>query len=142
MNRTLKTLLLWLLVLALPMQGYAAATMVDYQTRFAHSTARITEAGHMHHMSSQAGNGGIEHHDSLQSAFHFHAQPHDSSSNQHEHSSCSTCAVCCIGVAVIPADLDWHVPHAVAERSSAFLVVSFSGHIPAGIERPPRTNLA
>jgi hypothetical protein len=152
MNRVLKTLLLWLLVLALPMQTYAAATMFFCGTTFEHTAETVVEAATMDHATVQ--HGGPEFHapDSMHHTAHAHdahharhasdQAAHASHSAERQHSSCSICAVCCVGIAMMPAAIDWHPPHADAEIPLAALVVSFSGHIPPGIDRPPRTIFA
>jgi len=135
-------LLLWLLMLVLPVQGVSAATRSGCQPSLAPAAAAVDETAHMHHIMQQSRKDESHHHDARQHASHSHDSSHASPSGKHEHASCSTGAACCVSVAVMPANPDWHPPHAGTELPPAFLVVSFSGHIPAGIERPPRKLLA
>lgn len=150
MNRVLKMFLLWLLALALPMQTYAAATMFACGTTSGHTAETVVEAATMDHATMQHASPEFHAPDSMHHAAHAH-DAHDAhhassqashlphSSADHQHSSCSICAVCCVGIAMMPAAIDWHPPHADAEIPLVALVVSFSGHIPPGIDRPPRT---
>jgi hypothetical protein len=142
MNRVPKTFLLWLLAFALPMQGYAAAAMFGCEAALPHAAVSQEEFGHEHAVMSPMHDGEFLHHDSMQQVSDSHAQSHDSSDRHAHASSCSMCAACCVGMAMMPAALDWHPPHAASLLRAAFLVVSFSGHIPPGIERPPRTIVA
>jgi hypothetical protein len=138
MNRVLKTFLLWLLAFALPMQGYAAAAMFGCEAALPHAAVSQEEFGHDHAATSHMHAGAFHHHDSMQQVSDSHAQSHGSS-NQHAYaSSCSMCAACCVGMAMMPAALDWHPQHAGSLLRTDSLVVSFFDHIPPGIERPPR----
>jgi hypothetical protein len=142
MNRVLKTFLLWLLAFALPMQGYAAAAMFDCEAAFPHAAMSQQEFGHDQAVMSHIHGREIHHHDSMQQVSDSHEKSH-AASDRHAHAlSCSMCAACCVGMAMMPAALDWHPPHAGSSLRTASLVVSFSGHIPPGIERPPRIILA
>lgn len=144
MNRVLKTFLLWLLALALPLQGYAAATMSGCEAALPHAAVSQEEFGPDHAATSHmhaAHAGAFHHHDSMQQVSDSHVQS-QGSSDQHAHiSSCSMCAACCVGMAMMPTALDWHSPLAGSLLRTASPVVSFSGHIPARIERPPRAIL-
>jgi hypothetical protein len=141
MNRVLKTFLLWLLAFALPMQGYAAAAMFDCEAALPHATVALEESGQDHAAMSHMHGGEFHQHGSMQQVSDSHAQPHGSS-DRHAHASpCSMCAACCVGIAMMPAALDWHPQHAVSLLRTASPVVWFSGHIPPGIDRPPRAIL-
>jgi hypothetical protein len=87
MNRVLKTFLLWLLALALPLQGYAAATMSGCEAALPHAAVSQEEFGHDHaamsHMHA-ARAGAFHHHDSMQQVSDSHVQP-QGSSEQHAH---------------------------------------------------------
>jgi hypothetical protein len=140
MNRILKIFLSLLLALALPMQGYAAATMFSCGAAHAHFANASNDNLSMRHASHEAGDVSHQHHVSMRHV----PDSHDSSDHfgQHGHSSCSTCAVCCIGIALTPAAPVWHPPHDAKDSHYISLAVSFSGHVPPGIDRPPRAILA
>lgn len=145
MNRILKTFLLWLLVLALPVQGYAAATMGVCGSIHSHAgVPGATTAPHSHEGMPLSHQG--HHHDSdEQVAGHQHEadSSHASAakSNAHTDSKCSTCQSCCVGLGMVAQGLTWHSPLDNAELPAASLIVSFTGFIPQGLERPPRTIL-
>jgi hypothetical protein len=139
MNRALKTLLIWLLALALPMQGHAAAIMFTCQTTLELPSHSMTQAMHVDHVMDA---DDMHHHDHASVPQTSNADLHHAGPDKHHHhSSCSTCAVCCIGMAVMPAALDWQPPYTGAELAPASPAVSFAGHIPAGPDRPPRSIL-
>ncbi|SDY87201.1 hypothetical protein SAMN04515617_12625 [Collimonas sp. OK242] len=126
MNR-LKNLLILLLALTLPIQGYAAAAMVFC------GSEKITAA-------SAAGDGDA-------TAHHMHAQNADLPSKArhggHEHSaqdknssSCSSCAACCVGA--IPMQSALPAAQALPAMHFTQLPLSgFVGYTPENPERPP-----
>ncbi|MFM9434161.1 hypothetical protein ACFDR9_001210 [Janthinobacterium sp. CG_23.3] len=127
MNRILVRLMLWCLLAALPLQGFAAALRIcgDHA---APKTVQTHEAGHDHH------NAGYDHHEAT--AQHAHADTPVQGCL--DDSSCSACAACCVGACAPPS---WPslptIPHgsAAVALTPAPLV---SGYIPGGLERPPR----
>lgn len=144
MNRVLKTFLLWLLVLSLPVQGYAAATTAvcgtmhgDASSKGAsiapHSHEGMPHSHQAHHHDSDE-QGGVVQHDADSS--------HASAAKSNAHADkCSTCQSCCVGLGMIAQGLAWHPPLDNTELPAASLIVSFTGFIPQGLERPPRTLL-
>jgi len=113
-NTVLRTLFVWLLLLALPFQGVAAARMLP--SAGMPQTTAATPAQHCHDMH--------------QAAAGDHA---DKSRNKHQ----GACADCCIVVAPVPAPI---VPPACAPPSWA--IPFRAGHVPSVDpvlpERPPR----
>ncbi|GGI16865.1 hypothetical protein [Oxalicibacterium faecigallinarum] len=137
MNRIVRIVVLYLLVLALPVQGWAAATQTACapamhqpgMQMMHHDTTAAFEQTHDHHQMHAT-------HDVADAATIKHA-PADKTGT-HGNATCSVCAACYIGMALLPAmpDLAKPVEHAsaaVATPSSFFL-----GYIPDGIKRPPR----
>lgn len=135
----IRTLTLWLLLAALPVQSWAIATMMN--------------CGPTHHrMTSQAADAApVDHH------AHDHASSHhgdavaDLSDDDRADSDlpplslgkfkCSACATCCLGMALPMSGLSLEagvasdtVSPGIAQRQVVFLT--------AGLERPPRTFLA
>ena len=87
-----RAILLWLMMLAVPFQGYAAAAMAFCGPEPAHSSADVThdhsqhdhgaqDAGHHH--ASASNDGNADHHDALGA--------HDESGTSHK---CGNCAAC------------------------------------------------
>jgi hypothetical protein len=144
MNRTFKTLLLWLLMAVLPVQGLAAAIKASCGPAH-HTSLPVVSMVAQHHHDSDAAHG--HHHDDAtgQSAASTAddtssdalATASDSSSIS-KSSYCSACAACCIGAVAPPTVLIW----TPARGSSESVVLSpmplVTGYIPSGLERPPR----
>jgi hypothetical protein len=139
-RRLLKIVLLWLIALAVPIQGAAAATMVlcgPIHQRIAivsqveAATTHGTHDQHKshHHVSADAKASG--HHDSQK----------DMSELPTGKYSCSACAACCSSTAIsgpayLVPDLIFVSNNPVAAEASPF-----SGFVPEGPEHPPRSIL-
>jgi len=139
MNRLLKIFLLWLLMAALPLQGFAAAMQISCGLRDRHGSAGTATPAQAHHHD---GGAFVSHHHrpGTDNAAAHSPAPADKSfaAKQHAESSCSYCAACCVG-ATAPPSLAVLTP---AYSDSLPVVVSLTplvtGFIPAGLERPPK----
>lgn len=150
MNTILRTLIVWLVLLAVPFQGFASAAMLGCASGHvvpAHvvpphtvPAPAVPDSGPVMH------DGGHAHHGAHAGAAHTVAAP-DAADGPHQmdhHGSakCGACSACSIGAAMAPAPalaLPVHAPPA--------LTVPFApGHMPAVDlalpERPPRPTLA
>ncbi|WP_211442115.1 hypothetical protein [Collimonas humicola] len=124
----LKNLLILLLALAIPLQGYAAAAMVfcgPEKPAVALVAGVDGHAGMAHHHAETQSAGQVQHGDS------DHAGSHDNSST-----SCSSCAACCVGVLPVNAPLTAVQPLPVI-HPVVFPLSGFVGYTPENPERPP-----
>ena len=135
-----KLLLLWLLALAIPVQGFAAVLQAcaPAQQQTVQHHAPAVQAHQMQH----------EHHD--QQAHQGHHADHgaatqitsaDASDTQHQqhhtHSSCSFCAACTVG-GLLPLALSAPPAHDLPSREFIALPASgFVGYLPENPDRPP-----
>jgi len=129
-----RTALMWLLLLALPLQGYAAATMLncgashDRTVAMDGSLATLPEALGAHHHFRQ---GDLDDHP--RAAGHHHE---DGKAN----AKCSACAACCVGAALPATALVF--ADAVSEHAPARLFsIGPIGFLTDGPDRPPRSLL-
>jgi hypothetical protein len=130
----LRTLWICLLLLALPVQGFAAAQM----TQCGPSHGRMQQAstgGHDHEQHAQAQDHRHAHH--ADAAMHADDAPGDGSTPPAKH-HCSACAACCIGMALPSSAL------VVAAPPEAVLHVATTAaadpvFLTGGLERPPRS---
>jgi hypothetical protein len=133
MTRSLKHLLLWLLIAALPLQGLAVAMQTSCaggQQGSAHETM------HRHHGAFQLDATGLAGVDE-----HVHAHHHlddDGDTSQYQTSSCSACASCCIGMTVLLAAGILPASQAGSELVTLAPKLVPAGFMPAGLERPPK----
>ncbi len=134
MRPLLKSLLLWLLVLALPVQALAAAGMRHCAALHERTpvVAEVPMAAHDH--------AGAEHHHPQVVGQEAPLQDmSDASAASGEvRSSCSACATCCFALALPVAGVRAasQVPDAFAPASPAGPVAPF---LTGGLERPPRS---
>lgn len=138
MHRFIKTLLLWLLMAALPLQGMAAAMQTACAPMEHHSSSETRVSAQLHHHDGDAMDmSGIDA-AGADAVMESSMSPDESFGAKHKHSGCSACASCCIGALAPPFTLIAPPAHgnslAVAV-SPAPLVVRF---VPAGLERPPK----
>jgi hypothetical protein len=141
-NTLLRTLTLWLVLLAVPFQGVAAAAMLGCATGHmpaAPPAAMPAGAGQAHHgMHGMPGMHGGEHHatPAADTGAGHHATQH------HGTAKCGACSACSIGAAIAPASvlaLPVHAPPRLAAFFSNSLLPSVDLALP---ERPPRFLLA
>lgn len=137
MNRLLRAALTWLLLVAVPLQGYAAGAMLFCGTAHGWVASAIVndadhvQAGHAHDVSA--------HHDAVGDA-NEHSSPVLTLGDL-AHGACSVCASCCSGAA-LPAAM---ITTAFAQQQAApFLAGEHAApdRAPARLERPPRISLA
>jgi hypothetical protein len=117
-----RTLIVWLVLLAVPFQGLATAAMLpcagcDHSQAHGHHAGKMPQAAAHHAMQDKA-------------AMHGSALDH--------HAKCSNCADSCVGAVIAPASVAAVVAHAPA----AFSIPFDAGHVPSVYpdhpERPPR----
>ena len=133
----MRRLAVWLLALAIPLQGLAAATMLHCTPLRADA---IAHAGHAHHGSSAAGHHA--HEGAAADAQAASAAPHDHGSgvtpSVHK---CSACAACNVGVG-LPSTLA-ALPEPPAEPAAHPAPASVrTAFLTPGPDRPPRASAA
>nr|WP_314547076.1 hypothetical protein [uncultured Massilia sp.] len=146
MKSLVHVILVWLLLLALPIQGVAAAGMLPCvpaapaatkQAAHAPMDASTATAGHDHAAMTAKAAGADA---------HCTPQQPDAPSGCHDagdrHGK-GSCASCCVGCAMAPAALP--LPLALASPDSISIPFR-AGHVPSVdptlLERPPRTRFA
>ena len=131
MNTFLRSLIVWLLLLAVPFQGMAAVATDACLPQ--HSPVQVMPMAEQMHGATPPC-----HEVAMSSAMPEHepATPH------HKAGKCGTCSACGIGSAVLPTFLPQLAVHAPAAAASPAAI----SHLPsvhlAQPERPPRVYLA
>ena len=137
---------MWLLLLALPLQGFAAATMINcgpnHHQMFAASVGVATEShehainGHHQHGADAAGD--------MRAATADDGE-HGPSSVHHLNRltkfKCSACAACCMGAAMPTAALAI-ASFPPAMNTATFVSTPHADFLSDGLDRPPRLLLA
>lgn len=154
MSRLLNSVLIWLLLAALPIQGMAAVVNASCAAGADDAHAVMTSAsvhgGPDMNMAATADAHRDDAHPPLMAmsatddvgvhaGHHVPTQPGDHGhSSTHAHAGCSACASCCFGAsAPPPAAL---APTAIGHSDAVALSPSplFVGFVPPALERPPR----
>lgn len=128
MTTSFRNALMWLLLFALPLQGYAAATMLH------------CGAGHQRTVAAAASNPVATHHHEAGQA-HAHTAVSDATPADLAKSKCSACAACCMGTALPAAALVFE-PFEPAPAPLSFVSTPAIGFVTDGPDRPPRLLLA
>ena len=130
---TFRKFLLCLLVLAIPAQGYAAATM-----RFCSPVSRaalLQLADIQSHHAKAADSAAVDH-----SKMNHHGSNSKGDSQESTKSKCSVCAACCHAIAIIttlPTALYFPQLASSVAQPQLEAIIFLTG----GLERPPRTFL-
>ncbi len=137
--KLLKAALVWLVMLAIPAQGFAAATMLfcgpmhermGAGTASAHAHSNGVEPGHDHHaapMERAAGAGLSD------------ATFDPERSGEFAKSTCSACANCCVGTALVAVSASLPLIDAASEPVVSIVPHSI-GFVTDGPKRPPRSS--
>lgn len=137
-----KTLLLWLLIAVLPIQGMAAVVKA-FCGPGRHESISVAGGAKAHY--HVRGLGAHDHHDDEVAANHHNPEASAAATDvsleknhAHKSSQCGACAACCFGAAAPPPTVSWD-PALVSSRHVVRLpAIQFTGFIPGGLERPPR----
>lgn len=124
MRIVLKALLVWFMLLAVPFQGFASATMLLCAPLPVGSAPGV-----QHEQNAPAAGTAHQHHEAGAVA---------DQSDQHAGGKCGSCSECCIGALIAPsrlASLPVAAPHYVAIPFDTGEVPSVDLALP---ERPPR----
>ena len=123
MKKLSRHILLWILIMAIPLQGLAAASMMLCATE--------------HHQVSAVQIQQISPHQHEQQV---DVHQHTSDATAHKHAAkdkCSSCAACCVGAALLSSYVDSPVSRPASEKID-MVFSSHVGHISDGLERPHR----
>lgn len=159
MNRIWKTLLLWLLIAMLPLQGAAAAIKLSCGS-FSAGLLQNTDIAQTHHPENTTHAQAENHSMHIHSALHHqpmnmmaHAEHETNAAEQGNqyadqhtlHSQdgfCSACAACCFGSLAMPSAVSQPPFHKGSDIVNVAPLPLTGSHIPASLERPPRRILA
>ena len=139
MRLLLRSLLVWLMALALPLQGVAAVGMQACGPMHEHAgpvAAAAHEAGHRHAAAHSV-------HDDVHGHAHTAAvelPPADAELPAAGH-QCGACAACCPAVA-LPSEVAFTAAPGGRADVIASVPARLASFVPPGLERPPRAILA
>ena len=134
MPRLARLALMFLLAIALPLQGMAAATMAACGWG---PHDHVHAVAHDHHAFDSAGRADASSHE-----MHV-AHSHDGKADLADGAlhKCSACASCCVGAAV-PSQAIAFDTVKLTDRFAPLVARSVPAYVSEGLERPPRAFLA
>lgn len=132
MHRFVKTFLLWLLLAALPLQGFAAAMQLSCGPTKQHAAVSHDQDDQHDHASSG-------HRPDAGARFATQASATDHASmSGHATSSCSACSACCVGAIALPVSTTIAPVHSASVPAFPLAPALPADFIPGGLERPPK----
>ena len=142
MTSCLRFALMWLLLLALPLQGIAAATMLHCGPGHHGMLAADAPVAHPSAGDSSSHHGGAGHgHATMQASGSADHPPSAADLSRQSKFKCSACASCCLGVA-LPAAVITFATFAPADAPAFQVRIEPVGFFTDGPDRPPRIRLA
>jgi len=140
MRKRLRLFFWCLLVVSLPMQSIAA--IAKFECGMSHQSGMASDIGENKALLQHMGNDAA--HEPMVSTGSTAMQSVDSdedcgSSGEHKRVACAVCAGCSIGACAPPPCIALTAAEEVVQDIRQFSLSSFDGHIPARIERPPKT---
>ena len=145
MLRNLRIVLMWLVALAVPVQGYAAAAMFGCGPGH-HSAVSTNDAGQSlhdqqgqppsHDDSAEVGSDH-SHADGSAAADHVHVLKTHGTTSKATKRACSPCASCCV-VAALPTSVMTFQPIPLVDFFVPLAPHSVALFLTEGLERPPR----
>jgi hypothetical protein len=151
-----RTLLAWLLVLAIPLQGFAATAMLLCASGHQSNQGTVQAAAQSNHAQHQASHGSPQagheqvHTTSADAEATTNASAGgttsaDAGATSHAHApdkgKCSACASCCVGTALVAAPFLSPISPQ-GNVAIAFTLAVFASYVPEGLDPPPRSFLA
>ena len=149
MPKRIRTFAAVLVLLALPMQSMAAASMLvcngdDHATWLATIGTIVSGDGHTH-----AGKGALSlpHEHATHAANDHHSGTVDSANfgtgndKRHPAPSCSSCSDCCCAASLPSPDQSTLATVAATGAAVSIIAQPVSGYVPERLDRPPRNTL-
>lgn len=127
MNRFVKTWIVWILMLALPLQALAGAAQLSCET-----------GGHQRQAGGHVAKSGHGVYARQAVRLKRGAKPAAGAKAEKGMAACGACAGCCCASAVLPILHAVPAPRHDAGLLFASLPAPDAGYIPDGLERPPR----
>lgn len=140
MKKFNRLILLWLLIMAIPLQGLAVTSMMlcapeQHQVSTVQSTHGEQAGEHKHGADHLAHEGHVQHEQTHETDGHS-----SDTVATHQHTSkdkCSSCSACCVGAVLLTSCLATLISRPASEKID-LVFSSHVGHISDSLERPPR----
>jgi len=136
-RKFIKFFAIWLIAIAIPVQGGASVAMTNCEQPVSHHSQNVVPD---HHHDQHSGNGmTAEHsHDAVNSNDHV---SHSADNSKHSCAHCAKCTTSCSGITLVVNAANLFQQLNADEARFSYSTRLFTGFIPSGLERPPRLTL-
>jgi hypothetical protein len=140
MGRIVRLTLMWLLAVALPLQGVSAATMLACDAgQHGRGNSKVPSHSHIGHIAAEHGHSHV-----ADASLHEHtgvAPPGNAKLAKDVAHRCSACASCCLN-AVAPTETVSFETIKLPDLFAPLVARTVAAYVTEGVERPPRFFLA
>jgi len=136
-KKLIKIFAIWLIAVAIPVQGFAATAMMNCEQSASHHSQNVA-SGHHHNQISEHGLASEHTHDSANSSDHG---SNITEKSKHSCAHCSKCTTNCSGVILVANSTNLFHQLNADEARFTYSTSLFKGFISSGLERPPRFTL-
>lgn len=137
MKRLIKIFAIWLIAIAIPVQGLASVAMLNCVQSPSHHSQDVA-ADHHHESHSDQSLSDTHAHDTANVGDHA---THSSEKTKHACAHCVKCTSCCSGFTFQSTASNLFQQLNVNQARYNDRTLPFTGFIPSGLERPPRFTL-
>jgi len=136
-KKLIKIFAIWLIAVAIPVQGFAATAMMNCEQLASHHSQNVA-SGHHHSQISEHGLASEHTHDAVSSSDHG---SNITEKSKHSCAHCAKCTTSCSGVILVANSTNLFQQINVDEARFTYNTSLFKGFISSGLERPPRFTL-
>ncbi len=140
MRKLTKILAIWLISVAIPVQGFAAVAMVNCEQSPSHHSQSVaaTITGHNHEQHSGHDMSDAHTHDAVDRSNHA---PQSTDKAKHACAHCAKCTSCCSGFTFQTTSSSLFQQLNAGQARFSYNTLLFAGFIASGLERPPKPSL-
>lgn len=138
MRKLFKIFAIWLIAIAIPVQGFASIAMMNFEQSSNHHSQNNLESNDHHHAQQGEHDTSIEH---THSSVDDNQVSQNADKNEHSCAHCVKCTSCCSGFTFQNTASSLFDQLNASEARLVFNSIIFTGFISSGPERPPRLTL-
>lgn len=139
MRELIKIFAIWLIAIAMPVQGFASVAMTNCdQSPNHHSKNVATGTAHNHDQHTGHDMSNEHSHDAIDSSNNV---SQSTENDKHSCAYCAKCTSCCAGFTFQTTTSSLIQQLNAGEIRYSYNSLLFTGFIPSGLERPPRYTL-
>lgn len=137
MRKFIKIFAIWLIAVAIPVQGFASIAMMNCEQSPNHHSQSVAN-DHHHDQHSGHDMANQHSHDSVDSSDH---ESQSTDNSKHACAHCAKCTSCCSGFAFQTTSSSLFQQLSAGEARFSYNTFLFAGFIASGLERPPKPTL-